>query len=203
VAKAGVEECEAALELLEQKRPQALALGECGLDFRTVHLGQEPESAKAKQRLFFERQLEMAKRARKVPILHVVRAHSEALNCLVDRTERGYLLHSFHAEIETSRRHLDRGAYLSVSGSLLRKGAHRLEDSIRNAPMERILLESDAPDQHPDPTLGAVNEPTTILLVAKRIAELKKSSEEKVLEQARDNFRELFRTEFIEGIAPK
>lgn len=175
------EECEQALQQLKSLLDQSLGLGECGLDFREIIV----KGQNAKQIQFFKKQLELADKTKKVPVLHVVRAHDEAFKILKNyKLERGFMVHAFSSKKSNASKYLEKGAYLSIGASALIENNHALHESIAFIPMDRLLIESDSPDPKP--------EPWTIFDVAARIAALKNLSASYVLEKARENLLQLF-----------
>lgn len=194
--------CEAALIELEKSLPGSFALGECGLDFRSDIVGAGGDEVRVRQKKYFSRQLELAVKHRKVPILHIVRAHAEAIVLLQVKlagARRPGLVHAFNSGARIAQSYLDQGFYLSIGGPLLRKNNHDLHEAVRKMPMGRLLLESDAPDQAPPGWPQKWNEPSSILLVAGRVAELKNTTEKTVLAECRKNFQTLFAPELAEG----
>lgn len=179
-------EFELAFKRLEAELPKAFALGEIGLDFR-------PEIAKGHenwQRECFHRQWELAIRARKVAVLHLVRAHEEKLPDAA--LSRGALVHAFNAGIPAAKKYLDLGFCLSIGGSVLRKNNQALHDAVCYAPLSQLLIESDTPDQAPPEFKKRLNEPATILLVAERVAALKGVTADEVLQSVQSNLQALF-----------
>jgi TatD DNase family protein len=181
-------ECEAALDLLARELPQALALGETGLDFRPKIV---KDSADRQVRCF-EAQLEMAEMAKKPVVLHVVRAFDEALRVLdlFGTRTRGFV-HAFTGSAAQAEAYLERGYLISVGGPLCRPDSTRLAQAVAAIPMESLLVETDSPDQPPPGIAEENNTPETILRVADRIAEIKRLSRAQVLDNSRRNLRKL------------
>ncbi len=186
VSDHSMEECEAALDQLARELPGAYALGETGLDFRPAIL----KDAEFRQLECFELQLEMAKVVGLPVVLHLVRAHAEALRCLDFFGEgvRGFV-HAFNGSAFQAEAYLQRGLLISVGGPLCRTDNIRLRQAVAAIPLENLLVETDSPDQ-PPPGLSE-NKPITILQVAKVIAEIHKVSASQVLDKSRQNLRKL------------
>lgn len=184
-------ECHLALRLLESLLPKSLGLGETGLDFRSQYL-KNHKNAKNHQIFFFEEQIKMAKRNSKPIVLHIVRAHEEALNILKKNITFSGLVHAFNSNYEIALKYLDLGLYISIGGSILNPENHRLADTVKKIPLNRILIESDSPDQLPKILNWPFNEPKIIPLVAARISDLKGISTEAVLRNTTENFDSLF-----------
>lgn len=178
------EVCEDALKKLQSQLDHSLGIGECGLDFRDAIVRGE----NTKQIKFFKKQLDLADTAKKIPVLHIVRAHDEAFKILKNyKLERGFIVHAFSSKKSNATKYLAKGAYLSIGASALIHNNHALHEAIADMPMDRLLIESDSPDPKP--------EPWTIFEVAAKIAELKNSSAEDVLLRARENILKLFNQE--------
>lgn len=178
------EECEQAFRQLETQLDQSLGIGECGLDFRDAIV----KGQNAKQIQFFKKQLELADKTKKIPVLHVVRAHDEAFKILKNyKLERGFMVHAFSSKQSNATKYLDKGAYLSIGTSALIENNYALHEAITEIPIDRLLIESDSPDPKP--------EPWTIFAVAAKIAALKNMGTEKILQQARANILNLFNQE--------
>ena len=188
-------EVEAALKKLEKKIPEAQALGELGLDFGPKH-----SSAENNLRQFwaFESQIEIAKRADKPLILHVVRAHAEALDILRDHGQypASGIVHSFSSSYEIAKQYLDLGFYLSIGGSITREGFQNIKKAVGSFPLDRIVIETDSPDQTPKlPGIenDALNEPTNLIGIAQVLASLCGVERGALLSSSSDRLRKLFR----------
>ena len=193
-------EIEGALSLLESavREPGVRALGEVGLDFAGDPAFGEGKLRERQLRIF-ERQLEIADKAGKPVVLHVVRAHGEALDVLERRGRpgRGGLNHAFSGSLEVARRYIELGLLISVGGGLVRKkGFETLKRAVVKIPAEALVIESDAPDQPPEGWCGrtglAWNEPSSVLEVAHAVAELRGERAEAVLERSARNLERVF-----------
>lgn len=207
VADHSLEECEAALDLLARDGAgdQCLALGEMGLDLRSQILKApqgEEASIQAKQIEVFTLQLELAEVLNKPIVLHVVQAH-EMTQTIFDQVfdhgssprrgqpPKGGLVHSFNGSWAQAEKYLERGLLISVGGPLCRASARRLEEVVKQLPLDRLLLETDAPDQPPDRLRGQMNPLASLIEVARRVAELKKMDIQEILEASKNNFVKL------------
>jgi TatD DNase family protein len=155
------------------------AVGEVGLD-RWI----EPRDEALQERIFV-RQLELA-RERSLPVMvHCLRAW-EWLQGVLDQQAplpRGFLLHAYGGSAELPPHFAARGAYFSFSGSTFEPRRAKLRAALLAVPMDRLLLETDAPDMLPPPEMGpvslpgpdgrAANEPANLALVARAVAELR------------------------------
>lgn len=165
---------EEALRILPDYLGQGVGLGELGLDFsqRT-----SPESRGLQEEVFI-RQLELA-RARPLPlVLHVVQAHGPAVAILraYSPYPRGGLIHSFGAGRQIAGEYLALGFTISVGAAVAReRGSETLRRAVARLPPDRVVLESDSPDQSPhgfEPAWPGLNDPRSLWIVARALGEL-------------------------------
>ncbi len=186
----GKDECERAFDRLPSFLDRAVGLGELGLD----HGKRFPESTRALQRELFVRQLGLA-RERGLPlVLHVVRAHEEAFEELRGEKREG-IVHAFGGGWEVAKRYLDLGLTISVGGVAARENHETLARAIARIPLDRLVIESDSPDLPPPSYQGRLNEPSSILEVARAVGLLKQVDPVEVLEQSRANLERIFKLE--------
>lgn len=174
--------------------PEVLAVGECGLDaFRDY-------STPADQERAFRLQLELAAEVRKPVFLHQRDAHEAFVAILRDHIAglTGGVAHCFTAGVDEARAYLDLGLHVGITGWLCdeRRGLH-LKDVVRFVPLDRLLVETDAPyllprDLKPKPK-SRRNEPCYLPHIAQAIAQYRGESVEVVAEQTTRNALELFR----------
>jgi TatD DNase family protein len=192
VADHSTTEVEQALAILESRVSQADALGELGLD-RSQKV---PADSFEQQMTAFEFQLELANRLHKPIVLHVVRAHEEALSRLEKDSLSGQglsgLVHSFSASREIAKRYLDLGLTLSISGVVTRDGYETLKRAVSYIPQDRLVIETDAPDQSPRDWDRPFNEPVALFQVAQAIADLRGVESQTILEVSAENIRRMF-----------
>ncbi len=180
----------------------AVGVGELGLDLSERALagsaGQAtPHQASndiVRQLKWMERQLDLAE-ARGLPvILHIVRAHEQALKLLESRPSpaRGGLVHSFSGSPSDAKRYQALGLTLSISSGVARKGFERLKKAVVQVPLETLVIESDAPDQPPPRLAGGLNRPAAIWDVAEAVGSLRGVSAEAILENSRDRLEKIF-----------
>jgi len=184
------EECESALDELSRFLPLAVALGELGLDLRP----QVMKDSFERQISIFEKQIEMADFAKKTMVLHLVRAHEEALRCfeLWGVPSQKGMVHSFNGSVKQAQDFLKLGLFISVGGAVCWEKNHRLHQAIAEIPLEYLLLETDSPDQPPPDVPKEQNEPSTLILVAQKVAEIKKRQTQEILDRCSQNARKLF-----------
>lgn len=152
------------------------AIGEIGLDF---HYNYSPPDT---QREVFRRQIRMARRARVPIVVHTRRADEETARILEEESaqETGGVIHCFTGGHELARRTLGLGFYLSFSGILTFPRAETIREVAKAAPIDRILVETDAPFLAPKPHRGKRNEPAMVVEVARALALLRGESLETV-----------------------
>ena len=189
VSEHSADQCESALDELTLLLPQALGLGETGLDFRP-HIMKENQGQQIEM---FENQLELAKVFQKPLVLHVVQAHEKAIQVfdLWGVPERRGFVHAFNGAYETAKKYIDRGFMISVGGAVTYKKNRKLHDCVKKIPFEYLLLESDAPDQAPENWPG-LNESYSVGKVAEQIGLIRNISPLDLLEINTGNFKRLF-----------
>ena len=155
--------------LIEQLQlPGVVALGEVGLDYYW------DESPRDKQREVFARQVELAYELKKPVDIHTRDAFGDCYEILKDSNlEYGAILHSFNGDISWLTKFLDLNVYFSYSGVVSCTKAVEVHEAAQKTPLERLLVETDAPYLTPKPYRGRQNEPGTVYYVARAIAELK------------------------------
>jgi TatD DNase family protein len=202
------EECEAALDLLARKlgelkrRPQSqleslsggplFALGETGLDFRPPYvLGESRE----KQIRCFEAQIELSQVLSLPLVLHIVQAHEKALTVydfFGSSKGGGGLVHAFSGSLDIAEQWTRRGFLISVGGSVTYEKNQKLQHAVKHMPLEWLVIESDSPDQKPENWKKSLNEPSSLLDVALKIAQLRGITSQDVFELSRNNFKRVF-----------
>ena len=167
-----------------------VALGEMGLDH---HPSFAPETYSSQEKCFVA-QLAMAHVLVKPIVIHCVRAHGRCLDILRDMglPEAGGMVHSFTGSIEVAERYLKMGLHLSFSGNLTKSHHKRSRAAAAAVPIERILIETDAPDQTPVERGNVPNEPAFLTDVVKALAELRGADPLDVAAQTEQNARRLF-----------
>jgi TatD DNase family protein len=177
----------ARLSVLAQ-HPKVVGLGEIGLDFyRNLSPRDDQERA-------FRRQIELARRLRLPIILHTRESESDVLEILEEVGTDGLsgILHCFSAGPEVASRCFRLGFHVGLGGVLTFKNARALQETARELPLDRIVLETDAPYLAPHPHRGRRNEPAYVALVAGRLAELHGRAPEEIAEITTANARALF-----------
>jgi TatD DNase family protein len=152
-------------------RGGAVGVGECGLDGPGAEPGAGPfPAAMARQLAVLEGHLALARKHSLPVLLHCLRAHPALLPLLeAERLPRGGLLHSYSGSAADVARYAAAGMAFSFAGPVTYERARRPLEAARAVPRDRLLLETDAPDQTPRPHRGR-NEPAHLAAVAAAVA---------------------------------
>jgi len=169
--------------------PKVIAFGEIGLDFfRNL-------SPREVQMKCFRELIHIGKKLRLPLIIHDRNAHKETINIL--REENGFdfggVIHCFSGDYDMAKKCVDKGFYISIPGTVTFKNALTLQEVVRKLPLDRIILETDAPFLAPLPFRGKRNEPSYVRYTAEKVAQLKNKSLEEAAEQTTENTKNLFR----------
>ncbi len=167
---------------------KVVAIGETGLDYYW-HKGNTDW-----QRERFRIHIRAARQASKPLIVHTREAASDTLAILKEEgaSEAGGVMHCFTETWEVAKAALDLGFYISFSGIVTFKNAEKLREVATRVPLDRLLIETDAPYLAPSPHRGKVNEPAYVARVAEAIAKLRGLTVEAVGTATTENFFELF-----------
>jgi len=165
--------------------PCVVAVGETGLDYHYEH------SPRAAQLVAFEAQLAVAAQTGKPAVIHARDADDDMAAILADHTGVTAVLHSFSSGMGLLRAGLVHRHYVSFSGMVTFKN-WRLDEAIRETPMDRLLLETDGPYLAPVPHRGRRNEPAFVRDVAERIAEVRGVPVEELIAATGSNSQRVF-----------
>jgi TatD DNase family protein len=182
-AKAVPEIFERLRELLTH--PKVMAVGEIGLDYHYDF------SSREVQRDVFARQVKIARAAGKLIVIHTREAWEDTLRVLGSGPHRG-IFHCFSGGPEEAAQALELGFYISFAGVVTFPKAARIQDAARIVPPDRLLIETDAPYLAPVPRRGKRNEPAFVVETARRLAELRGETLERVAAVTTENFTRLF-----------
>jgi TatD DNase family protein len=165
-AQGQLPEALAEIERLARSSARVRAVGETGLDYYRT----EPDG-RAAQHESFRAHIEMAKALDKTLVIHDRDAHADVVR-LIDESgapER-WVMHCFSGDADFARECLDRGAFLSFAGTVTFKNAEPLREALRVAPLDRILVETDAPFLTPMPHRGRTNASYLVPLTVRSMA---------------------------------
>jgi len=173
------------------KEPKVVAIGECGLEFYGEN--NNPE-IREKQKEIFLKQLDLAAEFKKPVIIHCRNAYAELLEILRNEKEKNPelcgVVHFFAGRLSHAREFLELSFLVSFTGVIT--FARDYDKVIKSAPLEKIMIETDAPFVAPNPFRGKRNEPLYVKYVAEKIAELRGISYEEVASQTTKNAEKLF-----------
>ena len=170
LAAAGeLDDAMAEIERLALTDGKVRAVGETGLDhFRT---GEEGRAAQVES---FRRHVDLAKRLDRTLVIHDRDAHAEVLEVIdSEGAPDRWVMHCFSGDAEVARACLDRGAYLSFAGPVTFKNAAPLRNALVVAPLDRVLVETDAPYLTPMPFRGRPNASYLVPLTVRAMADVR------------------------------
>jgi TatD DNase family protein len=169
--------------------PRVVAIGETGLDYYYDH------SPREIQRQVFSRFIQLACETNLPIIVHEREAFRDSAELLriQGAGKLAGVVHCFTGDYAAAARYLDLGLYLSFTGIITFKNADALREVVRKVPLNKILVETDAPFLTPVPYRGKRNEPAYVRLVAEAVARIKNLPLEQVAETTTASTRELFR----------
>ncbi len=170
------------------RHPKVIAIGETGLDYYWH------KDAPEWQRARFRTHIAAARQAKLPLVIHTRDAAADTLRLMAEEGagEVGGVMHCFTETWEVAAAALDLGFHISFSGIVTFKNALQIKEVAQKAPLDRILVETDAPYLAPVPFRGKLNEPGHVLHVAEEIARLRGLSLEAVAEATTTNFARLF-----------
>lgn len=163
------------------------AVGECGLDYYRMH------QPKDMQHNSFEFQIDLAAACGLPLVVHSRDAMDETIAVLKAKAPQPGIMHCFSGTPDSARRVMDLGFYLSFAGNVTYPKALDLQNSVRYTPLDRILVETDAPFLTPVPHRGKKNNSSFILHTYRFLADLKKVPLEKFAAAVNDNFERVRR----------
>jgi TatD DNase family protein len=169
--------------------PKVVAIGETGLDYY-IREGDGKGGDLEWQRQRFRTHIRAAKQARKPLIIHTREAPEDTLRILKEEgaQEVGGVMHCFTESVEVARASIDMNFLISLSGIVTFKNAKQVQQVAAEIPLEHLMIETDSPFLAPAPYRGKVNEPSYVVFVAQKIAELKGISVEEVASVTSANF---------------
>ncbi|MFQ5784956.1 MAG: TatD family hydrolase [Alphaproteobacteria bacterium] len=177
--------------LAERARaPEVIGIGETGLDYYYEHSPREAQQAS------FRNHIAAARETGLPLIVHTREADADTMAILSEEMAKGTfpgLIHCFSTSRELADKAVEIGLYISLSGIITFNKAEALRDIVRDLPLERLLVETDAPYLAPVPKRGKRNEPAFVVHTATRVAEIKGIAPEALAEATTGNFFRLFR----------
>ena len=176
------------IEALASSSDRVRAVGETGLDhFRTG------EEGRAAQHESFRRHIDLAKRLGKTLVIHDRDAHDDVLRILDEQgAPDRFVMHCFSGDADFARACLDRGAWLSFAGTVTFKNAQPLREALAVTPVDRILVETDAPYLTPTPYRGRPNASYLVPLTIRAMAETRQIDLEELCRAVNENTETAF-----------
>lgn len=170
--------------------PACIAIGETGLDYYRT----ETEDARERQRSRFRTHIDVARTLSKPLIIHTRQAADDTLLLMAEEKAKdiGGVMHCFSESWEVACRALDLNFYISLSGIVTFKNAVALQELAKKIPMDRLLIETDAPYLAPVPFRGKQNHPALVKHVAIALSELRQMDVDALAEQTTENFYRCF-----------
>jgi TatD DNase family protein len=198
--ESGNEKIATAAELLEKVRlPKVIGIGETGLDYHYFNDAKnaliEPKNAVNIQKNAFREHILAARQSGLPVIIHSRDADEDTVEFLTAEMQKGKfkgLIHCFTGTKYLADEAVKLGLYISLSGIITFKNAQAIRDALADVPLERLLVETDAPYLAPMPHRGKRNEPSFTIYTNRILAEVKEISEEKCAAITTENFYRLF-----------
>lgn len=172
---------------------KAVAVGECGLDFGSI-----PGASLPRQTKIFRAHLELARKHNLPILVHCLKLHPEMLSVLQDSPlpKAGILLHSYSGGAELAREYLRVNCFFSFAGPVTYPKARKPLDAVRAIPLERLMTETDAPDQTPHPHRPGRCEPAYLPEIVSAMANALNLSPSQLEEITTANAMTFFRCRF-------
>lgn len=171
------------------KEPKVVAIGEIGLDYYWDATDREV------QKIWFDRQIELAKEVNLPAIIHSREAAKDTLDMITSSglKQVGGIIHCFSYGKDIAKSYLDMGFYLGIGGVVTFKNGKKLKEVVEYAPIEQLVLETDSPYLAPEPNRGKRNTSLNLIYVAKEIAKLKNMDYDEVIAVTENNARKLYK----------
>lgn len=170
-------------------RDKVVAIGEIGLDYHYENVVRE------QQKKWFVRQLELARKVKLPVVIHSRDAAQDTWDIMKAEhcEEIGGVVHCFSYGWDMAKQYLDMGFYLGIGGVVTFKNAKKLKEVVQRAPLEQLVLETDAPYLAPEPYRGKRNASHYLKYVVEGIAALRGITPEEVISATWENGKRLYR----------
>ena len=178
------------------QHPKILAIGETGLDY--YRMGDKTYEEMEWQRDRFRTHIRAAIRVQKPLVIHTRSASEDTIRIMKEEgsSQVAGVMHCFTESLDVAKAAMEQGFYISFSGIVTFKSAKDLQETCKQIPLERMLIETDSPYLAPIPNRGKTNEPSWVAHVAEFIADLKGISVDEVAQHTTNNFKTLFKAPF-------
>ncbi|MFA5480836.1 MAG: TatD family hydrolase [Bacilli bacterium] len=169
--------------------PKVIGYGEIGLDY----YWDKSEAEQSEQRKYFIDQIDIANRHHKPIIIHTREAAYDTYKILSDHTPLyGGIMHCYSGSAEMVGNYIALGFYISLGGPVTFLNAKTPKEVAKIVPLNRLLIETDAPYLSPHPLRGQPNEPKNIIYVCQEVARLRNQSQQVIDQETTANFKRLF-----------
>lgn len=176
---------------------EAVAVGECGLDFFV------PDLDPVRQEALLLAQLKLARRYDLPVILHVRRSQDRVLKCLRQVRVRGGIAHAFNGSEQQAKAFIDLGFCLGFGGAMTYRGSQRIRRLAASLPLSALVLETDGPDIPPEWAQGEVNGPENLPRMAEQLAALRQMPLDELAGiTSRNVYRVIPRLKKVAGMLP-
>ena len=172
------------LERIVKDNPKVVAIGEIGLDYHWE------KDKKEEQKVLFRKQIEIAKRLKLPIVIHSRDAFQDTYDILKETKHYGDI-HCFSGNLENAKMYTNLGFYLGIGGVVTFKNTN-LRDTLKEVPIDKILLETDSPYLAPTPYRGEQNESKYIPLIAEELSKVYGKTLQEIEEQIENNTNKLF-----------
>ena len=165
----GISDTDMALLKKQTHHAKVVAIGECGLDYHYMH------SLAENQQRIFRRHLDIAAELQMPVIIHTREAFDETMNILDEYTDRlnNVVIHCYGGNQQQTKRVLDRGYYISFTGTVTFKRSDQLREVAKMIPLDRLMIETDCPFISPHPKRNIhPNEPALLIHTAQCLADV-------------------------------
>ena len=162
------------------------AIGEIGLDYYY-----EENPPRDVQQEAFRKQMKLAEKLNLPVVIHDRDAHEDTLKIMKEFPKVRGVVHCFSGSVEFARECIKMGYYIGFTGVVTFKNARKIVEVAREIPLAKMLVETDCPYMAPTPNRGKRNQSDYIEFIAKKLAEIKGISVEKILSITKDNIKEL------------
>jgi len=172
------------------KQNKVVAIGEIGLDYHYT----KDEENHARQKEIFIKQIEFANEVGLPIVIHSRDAFLDTI-CILKQHKplHGGVMHCYSGSVESLKDVLDLGLFIGVGGPVTFKNAKTPKEVAFEAPLEKLVLETDAPYLSPQAVRGTINEPANLIYIADEIANIRQMSKKHLLEVVYDNACRLYK----------
>ena len=168
-------------------RGKIVAIGEIGLDYHGEGVNKE------NQKKHFIEQIDLANKLDLPICIHNRDADMDMLEILKKhKVNKGFLMHCFSSSLEIAKEIIKLGGYISLAGPVTFKNARGLIDVAKFVPLDKIMVETDAPYLCPEPLRGRRNEPANVRFTAQKIADIKEMSFEEFAQITTENAKRFY-----------